>query len=143
MVADMAHTHRMELIMLMTMRIIITINYICNMLNSKQLDRCVNILDSIKDTLKDRESLEGILEVIYFLKKERDVVIVEESWANRTVDPNLLKRDNIQLVNENIKLKEDNGKLIKIVESKLPHIFNSIENITKGIETIHKISEQN
>lgn len=113
------------------------------MLNSKQLDRCVNILDSIKDTLKDRESLEGILEVIYFLKKERDVVVVEESWANRTVDPHLLKRDNIQLVNENIKLKEDNGKLLKIVESKLPHIFNSIENITKGIETIHKISEQN
>ena len=30
------------------------------MLNSKQLDRCVNILDSIKDTLKDRESLEEI-----------------------------------------------------------------------------------
>lgn len=113
------------------------------MLNSKQLDRCVNILDSIKDTLKDRESLEGILEVIYFLKKERDVVVVEESWANRTVDPHLLKRDNIQLVNENIKLKEDNGKLLKIVENKLPHIFNSIENITKGIETIHKISEQN
>lgn len=120
------------------------------MLNSKQLDRCVNILDSIKDTLKDRESLEGILEVIYFLKKERDVVIVEESWANRTVDPNLLKRDNIQLLNENIKLKEkniklkeDNSKLVKLVESKLPYIFNSIENITKGIETIHKLSEQN
>lgn len=113
------------------------------MLNSKQLDRCVNILDSIKDTLKDRESLEGILEVIYFLKKERDVVIVEESWANRTVDPNLLKRDNIQLLNENIKLKEDNSKLVKLVESKLPYIFNSIENITKGIKTIHKLSEQN
>ena len=113
------------------------------MLNSKQLDRCVNILDSIKDTLKDRESLEGILEVMYFLKKERDAVIVEESWANRTVDPNLLKRDNIQLLNENIKLKEDNSKLVKLVESKLPYIFNSIENITKGIETIHKLSEQN
>lgn len=110
------------------------------MLNSKQLDRCVNILDSIKDTLKDRESLEGILEVIYLLKKERDVVIVEESLANRKVDPNLLKRDNIQLVNENIKLKEDNSKLVKLIESKLPHIFNSIENITNGIETIRKLS---
>lgn len=111
------------------------------MLTSKQLDKCLELLNSAKDEVSSKASLEGILEVMYFLKKERDIVIVEESTAKRTADPKLLIRDNIQLIKENDTLKSNNRQLLEIVNKKFPHIMSSMENVSNKIETLCKIHQ--
>lgn len=109
------------------------------MLTSKQLDKCLELLNTTKDDVNSKASLEGILEVMYFLKKERDIVMVEESTANRTADPTLLMRDNIQLIKENDALKKDNRKLLEIINKKIPYVMSSMGKVSSKIETLCKI----
>lgn len=111
------------------------------MLNSKQLDKCLDVLQELRDSAERHGILEKLLEVGYILKKERDVVLVEETQASRTVDPRLLMRDNIQLMQENAKLKSANQKLSEIVGVKIPCIQKMGEEITSRIGVLCKVTK--
>lgn len=112
------------------------------MINSKDLNRGIDILATLNAKIKDNESKTLLLELGYILKQE---LLFVQKWdeqqsSNRNrgtnIDLKKLLEDNTQLFNENRVLVESVNKMKQFIESKIPTIEDKIERILRETNSI-------
>ena len=121
------------------------------MINSRNLNRCIDILSELNANASNSLDKALILELGYIIKQELDLV---EAWENshneqtrrrggEPIDINKLLEDNVQLYKENETLLKNLDKLKTIIDSKIPSIQKDLTVISRKFDLLNNHIETN
>lgn len=121
------------------------------MINSRNLNRCIDILSELNANASNSLDKALILELGYIIKQELDLV---EAWENshneqtrrrggEPIDINKLLEDNVQLYKENETLLKNLDKLKTIIDSKIPSIQEDLTTISRKFDLLNNHIETN
>lgn len=121
------------------------------MINSRNLNRCIDILSELNANASNSLDKALILELGYIIKQELDLV---EAWENshneqtrrrggEPIDINKLLEDNVQLYKENETLLKNLDKLKAIIDSKIPSIQEDLTVISRKFDLLNNHIETN
>lgn len=121
------------------------------MINSRNLNRCIDILSELNANASNSLDKALILELGYIIKQELDLV---EAWENshneqtrrrggKPIDINKLLEDNVQLYKENETLLKNLDKLKTIIDSKIPSIQEDLTTISRKFDLLNNHIETN
>lgn len=121
------------------------------MINSRNLNRCIDILSELNANASNSLDKALILELGYIIKQELDLV---EAWENshngqtrrrggEPIDINKLLEDNVQLYKENETLLKNLDKLKTIIDSKIPSIQEDLTVISRKFDLLNNHIETN
>lgn len=121
------------------------------MINSRNLNRCIDILSELNANASNSLDKALILELGYIIKQELDLV---EAWENshneqtrrrggEPIDINKLLEDNVQLYKENETLLKNLDKLKAIIDSKIPSIQEDLTVISRKFDLLNNHIEAN
>ncbi len=121
------------------------------MINSRDLNRCIDILSELNANASNSLDKALILELGYIIKQELDLV---EAWENshneqtrrrggEPIDINKLLEDNVQLYKENETLLKNLDKLKAIIDSKIPSIQEDLTVISRKFDLLNNHIETN
>lgn len=121
------------------------------MINSRNLNRCIDILSELNANASNSLDKALILELGYIIKQELDLV---EAWENShneqtrrrgggPIDINKLLEDNVQLYKENETLLKNLDKLKTIIDSKIPSIQEDLTTISRKFDLLNNHIETN
>lgn len=121
------------------------------MINSRNLNRCIDILSELNANASNSLDKALILELGYIIKQELDLV---EAWENshneqtrrrggEPIDINKLLEDNVQLYKENETLLKNLDKLKTIIDSKIPSIQKDLTTISRKFDLLNNHIETN
>ena len=121
------------------------------MINSRNLNRCIDILSELNANASNSLDKALILELGYIIKQELDLV---EAWENshneqtrrrggEPIDINKLLEDNVQLYKEKKTLLKNLDKLKTIIDSKIPSIQKDLTVISRKFDLLNNHIETN
>lgn len=121
------------------------------MINSRNLNRCIDILSELNANASNNLDKALILELGYIIKQELDLVKAWENSHNgqtrrrggEPIDINKLLEDNVQLYKENETLLKNLDKLKTIIDSKIPSIQEDLTVISRKFDLLNNHIETN